>query len=427
MAKPNSKKSILIYVDCGLAQAAIKLGVLSAYPTSGSEVFEFEYTQEALIHPQLQAFRLDPDLPLQSGKHYCPNGRSNFGMFLDSSPDRWGRKLMQRRLERDQRTGRELKSKRLIESDYLLGVHDSYRVGALRFKSAEEGPWLDDNDGQAAPPLVKLRSLEQASLALDSDIDNDVQIDEWLRLLIAPGGSLGGARPKASVIAPDGQLMIAKFPKSDDKINVGAWEMVLHTLANACGIDVPEAQLDRFSSPHHTFLINRFDREKNGARHHFASAMTLTGHIDGASAVEGASYLEIAEVLIAQGADTNADLIQLWTRIVFNMLVSNTDDHLRNHGFLLVPGRGWKLSPAYDMNPVANATGLTLNVSTHDNAKDISLALSIAPLFRIRSDHAQDIVVRLKKITSQWRKIADGVAIPRKEQDAMENAFALAA
>jgi serine/threonine-protein kinase HipA len=335
--------------------------------------------------------------------------------------------LMRRRLERAQRAGRADPKARLYESDYLMGVHDAYRVGALRFRRDDEGPFLDDQHDIAAPPFVQLRALEAASLALERDKDNMAsEADEWLRMLIAPGGSLGGARPKASVVDPTGHLWIAKFPSVRDDYDVGAWEMVVYTLAKACGLDVSDALVRRFGSAHHTFLVKRFDRTAQGRRRHFASAMNLTGHQDGDDASTGASYLEIAQVLMTDGASTDADLRELWSRIVFNVLVSNTDDHLRNHGFLLEPSRGWALSPAFDMNPVAHAHGLKLNISESDNAMDLELAQSVAPYFRVSVEQAEEIISNQILVVSQWRTIADSLSISHREQQQMEAAFRLA-
>jgi serine/threonine-protein kinase HipA len=252
------------------------------------------------------------------------------------------------------------------------------------------------------------------------------EADEWLRMLIAPGGSLGGARPKASVVDPTGHLWIAKFPSVRDDCDVGAWEMVVHTLAKACGLNVPDALVRRFGSAHHTFLVKRFDRTDKGRRRHFASAMNLSGHQDGDDASTGASYLEIAQVLMTDGASTDADLRELWSRIVFNLLVSNTDDHLRNHGFLLEPGRGWTLSPAFDMNPVPHAHGLKLNISEVDNAMDLGLAQSVAPYFRVSVEQAEEIISNQVQVVSQWRTIAGSLAIPAREQQQLEAAFRLA-
>jgi serine/threonine-protein kinase HipA len=335
---------------------------------------------------------------------------------------------MQRRLERAKRAGEVPATTRLYESDFLLGVHDAFRSGALRFRLDDRGDFLDDRHGVAAPPFVQLRELEAASLALERDVNNAAAAaDDWLRMLIAPGGSLGGARPKASVVDPDGHLWIAKFPSVRDEHNVGAWELVVHTLAQACGLKVATALARQFASPHHTFLVRRFDRTESGGRLHFASAMTLTGRQDGDDASTGASYLEIARVLMDHGAQTDADLRELWSRIVFNMLVSNTDDHLRNHGFILVPGKGWRLSEAYDMNPVPDAHGLKLNVSESDNAQDLGLARSVAPIFRIKQEAAEEIISSFQAVVAQWPAVATGLQIPRREQERLAPAFRLAA
>ena len=391
------------------------------------EVFEFEYDAAALVHPAVSHLHLDPRIGLFTGQQYPPQGHDTFGVFADNSPDRWGRLLMRRRLERAQRAGRIDQITRLQESDYLLGVHDAYRSGALRLRLDDAGDFLDNQHGAAAPPFVQLRELEAASLALERDVDNTaISGDEWLRMLIAPGGSLGGARPKASVIDPQGQLWIAKFPSVRDEQDMGAWELVVHTLARGCGLSVPQSLARPFASQHHTFLVKRFDRTPLG-RLHFASAMTLTGHTDGDDASTGASYLEIARVLIDHGAQTDKDLQELWLRIVFNMLVCNTDDHLRNHGFILVPGKGWRLSDAYDMNPAPESNGLKLNVSDADNALDLDLARSVAPYFRVSSKRANEIIARYQNVVKQWPKIASSLQIAQREQSRMAAAFRLAA
>lgn len=418
--------TVAVYADwIGLAEP-LRLGWLHARRGAGREVFEFEFDAEALAHPATVNLHLDPRLGHFAGRQHPPQGHETFGVFADASPDRWGRLLMRRRLERAQRAGQVGKAVRLHESDYLLGVHDAYRSGALRLRLDDVGDFLDNQHGVAAPPFVQLRELEAASLALERDEDNTSPAgDDWLRMLIAPGGSLGGARPKASVIDPQGQLWIAKFPSVRDEHNVGAWELVVQTLAKACSLAVPESLGRQFASPHHTFLVKRFDRTPEG-RLHFASAMTLTGRLDGDDASTGASYLEIARVLIDHGARTNADLRELWSRIVFNMLVSNTDDHLRNHGFLLVPGKGWRLSDAYDMNPVPESHGLKLNVSEADNAMDLELARSMAPHFRVSKKLADEIIGRGLSVVKQWPRIADSLRIPPREQERMAAAFRLA-
>jgi serine/threonine-protein kinase HipA len=408
----------------GLAEP-LRLGWLHARRGAGREVFEFEYDPVALAHPATRNLALDPRLGLYEGRQHPPQGHQTFGVFSDASPDRWGRLLMRRRLERAQRAGQVGKAVRLHESDYLLGVHDTYRSGALRLRVGDSGAFLDNQHDTAAPPFVQLRELEAASLALERDEDNtSPEGDDWLRMLIAPGGSLGGARPKASV-ADAGHLWIAKFPSVRDEYDVGAWELVAQTLAKACGLSVPQNMARRFASPHHTFLVKRFDRTPQG-RIHFASAMTLTGRQDGDDASTGASYLEIARVLTDHGAQTQADLRELWSRIVFNMLVSNTDDHLRNHGFLLVPGKGWRLSEAYDMNPVPESQGLKLNVSESDNALDLDLARSVAPYFRVSKKLADETIEHSQAVVRQWPRIADRLHVRPREQERMASAFRLA-
>jgi serine/threonine-protein kinase HipA len=348
-------------------------------------------------------------------------------VFADASPDRWGRLLMQRRLERRKRAGEVAARARLYESDYLLGVHDAFRAGALRLRLDDRGDFMDNQHGTAAPPFVQLRELEAASLALERDEKNTAAAgNEWLGMLIAPGGSLGGARPKATVVDPQGHLWIAKFPSVRDEHDMGAWELVVQTLARGCGLRVPESLAQRFANPHHSFLVKRFDRTAQARRLHFASAMTLTGRQDGDDASTGASYLEIARVLMSHGAQPKADLQELWARIVFNMLVSNTDDHLRNHGFLLVPGKGWRLSEAYDMNPVEHAQGLTLNVSEADNALDLELARSVAGYFRVSKRQADAVIADSRSVVRQWRTIANSLRIPAREQERMAPAFQLA-
>lgn len=419
--------TVAVYADWDGLPAPLRLGLLHARRGAGREVFEFTFDAAALVHPVVAKLHLDPRIGLFEGRQHPAQGAATFGVFADACPDRWGRLLMRRRLEREQRAGLAAKTVRLHESDYLLGVHDAFRVGALRFRVNDTGDFLDNRHGVAAPPFVQLRELEAASLALERDEDNtDVAGDDWLRMLIAPGGSLGGARPKASVVDPKGHLWIAKFPSVRDEHDVGAWEMVVHTLARGCGLHVPESLARRYANPNHTFLVKRFDRTAAGRRLHFASAMTLTGHKDGDDASTGASYLDIARVLIDHGAQTDIDLRELWSRIVFNLLVSNTDDHLRNHGFILVPGKGWRLSEAYDMNPVPESHGLKLNISEVDNEMDLDLARSVAPYFRVTAEAANEIIERCQGIVRQWPKIAAGLGVPVREQERLASAFQLA-
>ena len=241
-------------------------------------------------------------------------------------------------------------------------------------------------------------------------------------MLIAPGGSLGGARPKASVLDEEGRLWIAKFPSRKDEDDVGAWEGVTHALAERAGVTTPSATMRQFASEHRCYLSRRFDRTPSGARLHFASAMTLLERDDGDGADEGASYLELAELLIRRGAQTGADLEQLWRRIVFSVCVSNTDDHLRNHGFML-DREGWLLSPAYDVNPNPYGRGLKLNISESDNAQDLELTLDVAPFFRLGTARAREIQGEVLAATRTWRDVASAFGLSRPAQDRMRAAF----
>jgi serine/threonine-protein kinase HipA len=417
---------IEVYQDWSADELPKRLGTLRVRPGRTSELFDFTFDDDALTDKVLSKQMLDPDLGIFSGSQFPKDGRTVFGVVKDSSPDRWGETLIRRRFDRDKRAGLVPQKARLGQSDYLLGVHDAFRSGALRYKLRPDGPFLDDHDGSAAPPFVRLRELEAASRALEDDTNNDdPATDEWLRLLLAPGASLGGARPKATVADVEGNLWIAKFPSAKDRYDVGAWELVVARLAARCGLRVPISNARTFASTEHTFLVRRFDRRTSGARIHFASAMTLTGNQDGAGASTGASYLDIAEIIMSQGAAPREDLIELWSRIVFNVMVSNTDDHLRNHGFLLTPNAGWRLSGAYDMNPVPGSSGLCLNIDESDNALDFDLVRSVAPYFRISDAQATAIINRIADVVRDWSEEADSLGIKRDEQDDMADAFTM--
>ncbi len=310
-----------------------------------------------------------------------------------------------------------------MESDYLLGVHDSHRMGGLRFRMTSAGPFLDDNQHLASPPWTSLRELEQVSLNLErDDAVEHPDYAKWLKMLIAPGGSLGGARPKASVLDEKGALWIAKFPSRRDDEDIGAWEAVAHILAERAGIRTAMTQTRRFASKHHTFLSKRFDRTPEGGRLHFASAMTLLHRSDGDDAASGVSYLELAEFLSRSGSKTDRDLEELWKRIVFFICISNTDDHLRNHGFMLETD-GWSLAPAYDINPTAHGSGLRLNISETDNALELELALAVALYFRVDATRAEKIVRETVNVVRDWPQVATRCGISKSEQDRMRSAF----
>jgi len=410
-------RTIEVYADWIGLDSATRLGTLSVQAAQGKEVFSFEYDATWLRRDDNRI--LDPDLRFYKGPQYAGSGKPNFGLFLDSSPDRWGRVLMRRReaiLARKE--GRA--PRRLGEADYLLGVYDKNRMGALRFKVPGSEAYQSSDAAMATPPWSTLRDLEYASFLVEHEED-DEKLDPWLAMLIAPGSSLGGARPKASVVDEKGELWIAKFPGKDDERDWGAWEMLVADLARAAGIKMSKCRLDSFSKRGSTFLTKRFDRIGEG-RIHFASAMTLLGRKDGDDAAAGASYLELAEFIMRSGARPDADLGELWKRIVFSIAVSNTDDHLRNHGFLL-DAKGWRLSPAYDINPSPDSAGLSLAIDEYDNSLDFELALSVAPYFRLSKPEALSIMESIRGVTATWRERAKALGIRKPEIERMQGAF----
>jgi serine/threonine-protein kinase HipA len=421
MEARNNHRSIFVYAHWVGMKDPIYMGELRAEYTRGKEIFSFSYSDTWLKSKYSQI--LDPDLQLFSGSQYAKEEKPNFGLFLDSSPDRWGRLLMKRNEAALARLEERSPRRTLRESDYLLGVFDGHRMGALRFKEDPDGPFLNNNIKFTSPPWTSIGELEQISLKLEDDeaIDNPDYI-KWLMMLVNPGSSLGGARPKAGVLDNEKILWIAKFPSKSDNKDVGGWEMVVNDLAKNSGINVAESIIQKFSSKYHTYLTKRFDRTSSGERIHYASAMTMLGYNDGDNYNEGASYLEIADFLTNNGADIDHDLEELWRRIVFHIFVSNTDDHLRNHGFILTE-KGWILSPAFDINPNEYGTGLSLNISLDDNSLNLDVPLEVVEFFRLNKERGLKIIERVKRSVSRWRNVANMYQLPKTEQELMANAF----
>lgn len=413
-------KEILVYADWLELPNVMQMGVLRTEMAKGEEVFSFEYSDNWLQSKYAQV--LDPDLKLYAGPQYINDDKPNFGLFLDSSPDRWGRMLMRRREAIRAKEAGD-KPRVQLESDILLGVNDETRMGAIRFKLEKEGEFLDYNQAMKTPPITSIRELEQASLRVEDDnFFHSSEAEKWLTLLMAPGSSLGGARPKASVRHPDGSLWIAKFPSKSDEKDSGIWEYLANRLGQRVGINMAQAQANIYSQKQHTFLTKRFDRTDDNKRLHFASALTLLGYKDGYSHKDGGSYLELIDLIERYGANPKGDLMELWKRIVFSVGVSNTDDHLRNHGFILTP-KGWIISPAYDINPNENGLGLSLNISEDDNSLDYDLCLSIAEYLRWDIKGAKKFIAMIKSEISQWPKEAKKLGISNAEQTMMESAF----
>ncbi len=404
-------RETFVYVD--LDGVPHLMGRLWARVRKNKEGATFEYDEAWLQHPA--RFSLEPALQLGPGPFHTPADTPMFGAIGDSAPDRWGRALM-RRTER-RRAEREGGAPRTLqEIDFLLLVDDEARQGALRFAEREGGPFLREEGVKRIPPLVELPALLSAAEHVMEDKDTE----EDLRLLFAPGSSLGGARPKASVIEKDGQLAIAKFPRRDDEINTVAWEAVALALAAKAGIPVPAGRVEIVAKKP-VLLLRRFDREGK-RRIPFLSAMSMLAARDN----EMRSYLEIVDALRQHGAAPKADMEALWRRLVFNILISNTDDHLRNHGFLYAGQEGWRLSPAYDLNPVPvdiKPRILTTAINEDDNTASLALAMEVAEYFDLDEGRAREIAAEVGKSVSKWRDEAGRHGLTKSEIDRMASAF----
>jgi serine/threonine-protein kinase HipA len=432
-------KMLKVYADWLGLPNRILVGELTVDVVRGKEVYRFSYENDWLQSPY--RLEIDPELSLYKGDLFPRSGNDNFRAFLDSAPDRWGKLLMKRREAIDAKLeGR--KERTLLESDYLLGVHDSYRMGGLRYKLDIDGPFLSDSDELSAPHVTSLRELEHAARVVEENksIPSDEFLAEyrkWLNMLIAPGSSLGGARPKACVQDDEG-FLIAKFPSKLDEYDVGAWEHVTGLMASDAGINMSEGHIAKFNSEYSTYLSRRFDRRLTGdvvSRIHFTSAMTQLGYYDGKADMGGgyfqsaaigehhpASYLELATFISSAGANIKSDLTELFRRIVFNVAVKNTDDHLRNHGFLFY-GDGWQLSPAFDVNPNPDGTGLSLNISETSNALDLGLALQQAKFFRLSDDDALKVINDVMSVVVRFEEFATKSGIKGHDIKLMQRAF----
>lgn len=402
-----------IHVSIDLGAETLKVGRLWFHQRGVRQSVSFEYELSWLKHAE--RFALEPALQLTEGTFHTTPDQILFGAIGDSSPDRWGRVLM-RRAESARAKSEGETTRTLFEVDYLLGVNDEVRQGALRFSREDGGSYLMPKDKGSIPPLVDLPRL----LSATERYLNDDETAEDLKILLAPGSSLGGARPKASVRDKDGHLAIAKFPKKDDEFNVVVWEAVALTLAEKAGITTAEWRLETIMDKS-VLILRRFDRQSR-RRVPFLSAMSMLGAKDN----DPHSYLEIAQALMQSGAHPNSDLEELWRRIIFTVLISNTDDHLRNHGFLYERHKGWRLSPAYDVNPTSveiKARLLSTSIDFDDPTASIDLALSVIDDFRIKKTRAQEIIKEVAQAVNEWRIVATQFGLSQKELDRMASAF----
>ena len=391
----------------------IAIGSLWFHHKGQRESASFEYEQSWLRHPE--CFALEPALQLTQGSFHSAEESKVFGAFGDSAPDRWGRMLMRRAESLNARLENR-PTKTLTEIDYLLGVNDETRQGALRFSYPDESNhYLSPSSKSAIPPLIAIPKLLAACERWQDD-----ESDEDLKLLLTPGSSLGGARPKASIRDKDKSLAIAKFPQKNDETNVVLWEAVALTLAKSAGIPVPKSRIIA-SNQQAILLLTRFDRHK-GQRIPFLSAMSMLG----AKNNDQRSYLEIAYAIEQEGASPTEDLRQLWRRIIFNIMISNTDDHLRNHGFLYEQSKGWRLSPAYDLNPVATGMqvpSLSTAISFEDASALLENAMAVSDYFRLTPAQANAIVKEASDAVKSWRDVAKQFGLSKRECDRMASAF----
>jgi serine/threonine-protein kinase HipA len=405
------EKEVFVYADLDAIPHLV--GRLWARVRKNKEGATFEYDPAWLNNPN--RFALEPALIVGPGPFHTGADLPMFGAIGDSAPDRWGRTLM-RRMERRRAEHEKQTPRTLHEVDYLLLVDDEARAGALRFAEQEGGPFLRPAEVKRIPPLVELPELLSAAEHVAEDTDTE----EDLRLLVAPGSSLGGARPKASVRENDGHLAIAKFPRKDDEVSTVRWEAVALSLARKAGIPVPHARIELVADKP-VLLLRRFDRD--GARRiPFLSAMSMLGARDN----QAHSYLELVDALRRHGAAPQQDMHALWRRIVFNILISNTDDHLRNHGFLYQGNDGWRLSPAYDLNPVPTDIKpriLTLAINEEDASASLVIAMEVAGYFELEEAQAREIAAQIARTTSKWRDEAVEHGIAKGEIERMASAF----
>ena len=405
------ENALFTYVDSGGAPQLV--GRLWAHARRAKESATFEYDARWLNHPE--RFSLEPSLLAGPGPFHTAPDKPLFGAIGDSAPDRWGRILM-RRAERRRAELTGGTPRTLREIDYLMMVDDESRQGALRFSRSEGGPFLTAGPAAAIPPLIQLPRLLKAA----EHVLGDRESDEDLRLLLAPGSSLGGAHPKASVRDRDGQLAIAKFPSKDGDLNRILWEAVALTLAKKAGITATAWRLEIIQRKP-VLLLQRFDRER-GRRVPYLSAMSMLQAGDN----ESRSYMEFADVLRQQGAAPKADMQEIWRRIVFSVLISNTDDHLRNHGFLWTGPAGWRIAPAFDLNPVPvdiKPRVLATAIDMDDGTASLELAMSVAEYFQLNPIEARDIAGQVGRAVAKWRIVASQLGLKSVAIDRMASAF----
>lgn len=412
---------LLVYADFNWLNKPELVGELCYEKLRGSDSYAFKFDENWLsIHAGI---KLSEDINNYPGMQYTQPGNDIFGCFSDALPDRWGRTLLKRR-EQIQASEEKRAIRSLSSFDYLMGIDDFSRMGGFRFKRELEDDYINVSPSLKIPPLTEIRELIHASQEVEKSEDNDVLPEKkWITQLIQPGTSLGGARPKAGVLDEMGNLCIAKFPSKKDDYDTGIWEHFSHLLAQKAGIQVAQTRVLDGLGKYHTLLSRRFDRTDEAKRIHFASSMSLLGLKDGDNAQSGFGYLDIVDFIIQGCCDVEKNLHELYRRVAFNICIGNSDDHFRNHGFLLTP-KGWTLSPAYDMNPTLNEhQSLLINESS--NKADIRVLLDSCESYMINKEEAEIIIQDVQAAVSKWENLAIQLQIPIRERNIFKDRFKL--
>ena len=412
-------RKIYVYADFDWLKTAVLVGELGYESLRGTDSYSFCYDHNWLR--QYSDLYLSADINNYTGLQFTQPDRDIFGCFGDALPDRWGRLLLNRREQiRAQEEKRPVR--KLSSYDYLLGIDDFSRMGGFRFKESPDGEFINCDATLRIPPLTDIQVLVAASMEVEKSEERNLLPDKkWLLQLVHPGTSLGGARPKAGVLNEEGELCVAKFPSRNDEYDIGLWEHLSHLLAKEAGVEAAETRAITAGEKYHTLLSKRFDRTTDGRRRHFASAMTLLGLTDGCNAQTGNGYLDIVDFILQHCCNVEANLRQLYRRVAFSIAIGNSDDHFRNHGFLLTP-KGWTLSPAYDLNPTFNDhQSLLINATT--NRSDLQLLLASSEEYMISKEEATHIIEEVKDGVSQWRSMATRIGIAKREMDLFAQVF----
>lgn len=412
-------RKLYVYADFDWLSEVELVGELTMDSIRGGETYGFLFDANWLKkHGELL---LSADINNYAGMQYTQQGKDIFGCFSDSLPDRWGRTLVLRR-EQILATEEKRPVRRLSSMDYLLGIDDASRMGGLRFKEDPCGDFINATDNLNIPPITSIRELMAASQEIElCEEKNSLPEKKWLMQLMRPGTSLGGARPKASVIDEQKHLYIAKFPSRKDLHDIGLWEHFAHLMARKSGITCAETKVIKAGSKYHTLLSRRFDRTNNGQRIHFASAMTMLGLTDGQNASTGNGYLDIVDFIIQSCCDVEQNLQELFRRVAFNMAIGNSDDHFRNHGFLLT-SKGWTLSPAYDLNPTLSRNQ-SLLINDYTTEANLNILHESCDDYMLTDGVASEIIENVKSVMSTWKQVATSIGLSQSEQNMFKDRF----